>query len=213
MARKEPQKLKSTVGSLVADGHATLQGLGEELREWYDNLPEQFQSNRSDIDEAAGTLENLTEPDAAPDAVSELEVEYVNTVGKRTGRSARGGQATYEMQAAKERAEEWVEAQRKTSGAAAEDAEDALYAQADTLGAAVVTAMDKYSAESVRVDDDRGGDGGYRLIPLDAEGEPIEAAPASGNREEQIAEVEAWIEAVQEIIDEAEGVEYPGMFG
>lgn len=141
---KVSQVLTSTVSSLVSDAFSELQGLGEELREWYDNLPEQFQENRSDIDDAASALEYLEEPDECPEVVAAVEVKYYNTMRNRTGRSARGSQATHELGCAVAAMEEWMEG----------------------------------NAEHKDHDD-----------------------------------VEAFRDSVQALIDEADGVEYPGMYG
>jgi hypothetical protein len=138
---------QSTVAALVADGVADLITLGEEYREWYDNLPENFQDNRSDIDEAASTLENLTDPGDPPEAIANVVVLYRPLLKRRPSRADRGNQATYELTAAVE-------------------AVDAFLAAVD----------------------------GPVLRP------------------EELEAIEAWRDEVQAVIDEAEGVEYPGMF-
>lgn len=148
MAKKQPAKMATgDLNALIQDNFSTLQDeLGGELREWYDNLPENFQDNRSDIDEAASALENLNNIDDAPEVIRDIPVTYnANVNGRSTSRASRGSQATYEMGAACDAAQDWLD-------------DDANHAHKD--------------------------------------------------REE----VEQWITEVREVIEEAEGVEYPGMY-
>lgn len=145
MAKKR-EPLKSTIGALVADGFSALEELGGELREWYDNLPENFQNNRSDIDEAASALENISQPDDAPEVVADIEVEYLPARRSATSRRACRDQVTYELGVAIEAAQGWLN--------------------------------DEVNAGHESRDD-----------------------------------VESWTDAVQNMLDEADGVDFPGMHG
>jgi hypothetical protein len=100
--------ITSTVGAVMADAVSDLTALGEEYREWYDNLPEGLQGSRDDIDEAASTLENLSEP-GCPQIVSDLPVKYTPLVKKKPSRAVRGNQAVYELQCVVSALEEWLE--------------------------------------------------------------------------------------------------------
>lgn len=154
MAKKAQLFQKSTIAALVSDGFSELQTLAEELRDWYENLPENFKDGRGDIDDAASALERLSEPSDCPSAtVGAVQVEYLPMKPKRhVSRAARRDQACYEMGLALEAAKAWVEAQDAEHGKPAEEG-----------------------------DDD--------------------------------ADVDSWCDEVQEVIDEAEGVDFPGMRG
>jgi seryl-tRNA synthetase len=93
--KRETKTDKYTLADLVSSAVNDLMELGNELREWYDNLPDGLQEGRSDIDEAASELENISEPDV-PEKLAGLEVEhsYVTRPSRQQGRSWRQGDAT-----------------------------------------------------------------------------------------------------------------------
>lgn len=109
MGKKQPKVATSTINALVQDACSGLEELGSELREWYENMPENLQGNRSDVDDAASTLENISAPDDAPEVIREIEVSYNLELERLTSRRARGGQLCYEMDAAIQEAEYWLE--------------------------------------------------------------------------------------------------------
>ena len=59
------EQFTSTVADVVDEAFAEAEALGEEIREWYDNLPESFQDSDKgySLDEAANGFENLDRPD------------------------------------------------------------------------------------------------------------------------------------------------------
>lgn len=110
MVKKKVVTLVSaSIAGLVADAFSELESLGGELREWHDNLPDSLKDHRSDIDEAASSLESLSEPSGLPDELEELQVSYSPLVKRKTSRADRGGQAVYELQAASDALGEWME--------------------------------------------------------------------------------------------------------
>jgi len=62
--RVRDERYTTTVEALVDEAFSDAQSVGEELREWYDNMPENFQSGDRGcaIDEAASNCENLDQP-------------------------------------------------------------------------------------------------------------------------------------------------------
>lgn len=206
MAKKAAVVLsKSTVGALVSDAFAELQSLGEELREWYDNLPEGLQSTRDDISEAADTLEGLTEPEEAPEAVREIEVEYRPLTKRKASRRDRRDQAVYEIGAAIEAAQAWEPtAMPAPTNRFSEE-------ELPQIGLAIKYMLERDGVASVRVLDDRGGTGTFLIEPLDADGNVLKAAEAA-DPEEAKEEVSNWVDEVQQMADEADGVDFPGMY-
>jgi len=85
------EKFRSTVEDLVSSAMDELQELGQELRDWYENLPEAFQDGEkgSTLDESASMLEEIdSERPEAPVAVAKLEMVFLPTINT-TSRSAR----------------------------------------------------------------------------------------------------------------------------
>lgn len=78
---------KGTVSS-VSDAYSELVSLGEECREIVDNAAEGLDQTQriQTLDETAGELENLSEPDV-PEHVADLEIGYSDSVPTRKGRS------------------------------------------------------------------------------------------------------------------------------
>ena len=98
------------IDSVIEGAKGELESLRDELQEWYDNLPEQFQSGSKgdELQEAIDALESSLN--------SELDVpEWLNAVlvfavpGDGNSRSDRGGQAAYELRQASERLDELLE--------------------------------------------------------------------------------------------------------
>jgi hypothetical protein len=147
--KRVPIKHESAVDGIVADAFSTLEELGGEMREAYDNMPQSLQGGDvgSRRNEAASTLEGLSQPDA-PDCVAQLAVTYFTMPPKRryVSRSARRDEAT-------------------------------------TMLSAVVEALDAWMDDDANAEHD-GRDG-----------------------------VDSYRDGVQALLDEAEGVEFPGMYG
>lgn len=148
MAKQPKMMATATVADLISGAFSTFETLGGEYREWFDNLPEGLQDHRSDIDEAASTLENISEPDTGPAVVADVQVEYMPLTRKKQSRRDQGGQAVYELQIAIDFINEWLEVNAGTG-----------------------------------------------IVDTDLE-----------------QEIERYRDEAQQMLDDAEGVEYPGMY-
>ena len=95
-------KFTTTADSLVDDAVGELQCLGEELREWYDNLPESLQQSDKayTLDESAGMLEAVYEPDL-DDSATEVDVVFIPAINISSRRD-RHAEAIAMLEAAKE---------------------------------------------------------------------------------------------------------------
>jgi hypothetical protein len=60
--RRQPEHTK--IEDAISTAFGIFTELSEEMRDWYDNMPESFQNadKGSTVDESASTLENLSEP-------------------------------------------------------------------------------------------------------------------------------------------------------
>lgn len=108
--RIQMQTYESTVEGATSDGFSTLEGLGEECREAFDNAPESLQQTDRNqrLDEAASTLEGLSEPDV-PDAVKDLPVRFQYKPDRRPSRSDRRHEALRILENAKDAAQAWLD--------------------------------------------------------------------------------------------------------
>ena len=76
------KRFTTTLGELLEDAYSQAETVGEELREWYDNLPEAFQEGDKGerLNEAADVIENAVcekPSDPLPDAIAELPVVFI----------------------------------------------------------------------------------------------------------------------------------------
>lgn len=69
-SKLKDQRYSTTVEDLVSDAFGMIEGLGNEMREWYDNMPEGFQNTDkgSQVSEVADTLEEMSPPTVDTDA-------------------------------------------------------------------------------------------------------------------------------------------------
>jgi len=83
-----------TVANLVARASQKFQELADELRDWYENLPENFQMGEKAmrLEEAADALEQLEMPDV-PESVANLAVLFLPE-RRSSSRSGRRDEAT-----------------------------------------------------------------------------------------------------------------------
>lgn len=132
------------VQGAVNDGYTLLQELGEEMRSWYDNMPENFQNadKGQTIEQAADALESINEANT-PEVIQNLDCSFQTRASKRKSRASRRDEAVAILQSAKDAAETWMEENEK---------------------------------------------------------------------HEQLGEVEAFVSELDDMISEAESVEFPGMF-
>lgn len=134
--KPKPQPTVTTLEAVVADALAELQALGEELREWHDNMPENLQggSKGEEVDEAASAIENAEGIDGIdiPEALRDLRVSYLIR-GRARSRSDRRDEAITMLTAAVDALEARVEeqTQAKEDGSEAQDVADSIQAVID----------------------------------------------------------------------------------
>lgn len=109
--KREPVTM--SVEDAVSSACTDLTDLGQELRDWYDNLPENLQNGDkgSTLDEGASALESISEP-SIPDAlVAEAEGLGAVTVPHlrpRASRSARRDNAVCLLETSKQLIEDFL---------------------------------------------------------------------------------------------------------
>lgn len=79
-----------TIGDAVEEAYGIIQELGEEMRNWHDNMPESLQSSEKgeNISSAADELENNADAPEVPESVADIKEVYVlgNASGSRSNR-------------------------------------------------------------------------------------------------------------------------------
>lgn len=100
----------STVEGCVSDAMSELQSLGEELRSWYDNMPENLQGGDkgNQVDEAASALEGLNEPTMV-ESVGSLPISWETPKNRGTSRSARRDDCTLMLDLAHTALQNWMD--------------------------------------------------------------------------------------------------------
>lgn len=93
------KRFTATLDDLVSDAFSIFEELNGELQDWYDNLPESFQSGSKgdELQEATGILENLSAPDV-PECLQSVNVVYLPGLDV-SSRADRNGEATGQLQA------------------------------------------------------------------------------------------------------------------
>lgn len=97
---------ETSVSDLVSDAFDIFEELNDELQNWYDNLPENFQNGDkgSQIQEATDVLSNLSTPDV-PECLEPVSIVYLPGLD-RNSRAERNGEATSQLQAVYDAVEE-----------------------------------------------------------------------------------------------------------
>lgn len=187
----------SDVASVISDAFEKITGLGEEFREIYDNAPENLQGNdvNSQRDETASAVESLSEPSVDSSILGGLDVSYVEDNGKvyrgaqRQSRACQAGNAATMFRAAAEAIDEWMDSNREAD--ISEDSEGKWRITIDDVG----------SDSAFDTEDDA------RAAFVDQTGHDIDDYKAARDEGEQLSS------DLNEIADEIEGMEWPGMFG
>lgn len=89
--KKEPIKTETSISAAVNTTFSGIEEIGGEMREWFDNMPENLQggSKGDEVSEAADTLENISEPDV-PACIADREFTVITyPLKKRASRSDR----------------------------------------------------------------------------------------------------------------------------
>lgn len=110
MASVKQRNVDSTVADAVSTAFSEIESIKDELQEWYDNLPENFQngSKGEALQEAISALEGASEPEA-PDCVASDSLTYAEYHG-RIGRPKRRDTAVNMLDAAVSTAQEQLDA-------------------------------------------------------------------------------------------------------
>ena len=132
MARKK--KLVTSempLANAVQEAFADAEGLRDELQEWYDNLPENFQNgDKGDqLQSAIDALESVTEPDV-PEALQDIPVSFVVNQKRRKSRNDRMQDCIALLQAAGEAAANFAdENEEDEDGAVLADEIDSIVSE------------------------------------------------------------------------------------
>lgn len=106
------QTREASLADAANEAYGDLQGLGEEMREWADNLEEKFSNTDKyqRVSEAADTLEGLNEPDY-PDWANATKVQITELIKKpkRPSRASRRDDACSILQVCMEACQEWLD--------------------------------------------------------------------------------------------------------
>jgi hypothetical protein len=127
MPKKIVEPTTYTVADAVENGVSELSQLRDELQDWYDNLPENFQSGEkgSQLEEAIGELDeadgfdnsalvDAQDDEGEPAAPSSLMFQFPASTKRRMSRADRCSEATALLRAAHERVQEWLGEQTAT---------------------------------------------------------------------------------------------------
>lgn len=191
MAKKEAKakpvrykQITGTVESFISDGFSEITSVGEELREAYDNAPENLKS--TDVNErrdnAASEIEGLSEPSVDSDILGSLECTTTIDMGsiyrgrQSQSRACRCSNGAAQLRAAAEAINAWLSENDELPEADSNDAES-MKARAAKI--------EEIEQAGYDVDD-------YEKAREDAE---------------QLAS------DCEEIADTAENLDIPGMFG
>ena len=110
--RLKREKYTTTIGELISDAYSEVESLAGEVRDWYDNLPESFQSgDKGDrLSEAADALENISDSTDLPQPVSDYKVVYYPSLDS-SSRADRASDAAAMLRAAVEGIDDYIEDQ------------------------------------------------------------------------------------------------------
>jgi hypothetical protein len=188
MGKKQKlERFKNITGSVedfISGGFSEIVSVGEELREAYDNAPDNLKETDVNTrrDEAASTIENLSEPSVNSSILGALDCAASIDMGKTyrgrqsQSRACRIANGAAQLQAAVDAINSWLE-----------DNDE-------------IPEVDEHDAASLE----------QRAAKLK---ELKEAEIDPEDYEEARSEGESLVGDLEEIIGEAEGVDPPGMFG
>jgi hypothetical protein len=113
--------IDTTVGAAVPDAMSEFESLAGEMRDWYDNMPENLQggSKGEEVSSVADSLESIDANLDVPEAVKDLHFTYVENQKKRS-RSARRDYAVNLLRTAMDEVEVWAD-EKKVAGEEEDD--------------------------------------------------------------------------------------------
>lgn len=106
--------IDTTLEAAVDDSLSEFETLGSEMRDWYDNMPENLQDGDkgSQVNESADVLEGIDTSIDVPEVLKELPIKYEERQAKQS-RAARRDYAVRLLQEAIDAANTWVEGNEK----------------------------------------------------------------------------------------------------
>lgn len=112
MAKAIRELEKHGIEDAISTGYGILEELGQELRDWYDSLPDSLQGGDkgSALDEGASTLEDLSAVEVSEELAKVLtgEIVTVSPMKKRASRAARRDYAVTLLSDAKQTIEDFL---------------------------------------------------------------------------------------------------------
>jgi hypothetical protein len=190
--RERYTKHQSTISGALSDAFSALEELGGEMRERFDNAPENLQQTDTNqrVSECADVLEGLSEP-TCPDCIAEVAMEYRTENKRRASRADRRDEAVGILNDVIGACDTWLEENKGT--------DDLTF---DDIPAGKLPALRTQCGVEEDVD------------PTDDQrGEMLDAYTSDLTIDDERGEVEEFQQEVQGLIDEAEGAEFPGMYG
>jgi len=206
MATKEkkvaPPRFKTvegTVEGFISDGFSEITSIGEEFREIYDNAPENLQQTDTNQrrNDAADTIEGMNEPSVESSILGELSCTSSIDMGKTyrgrqsQSRACRLSNGASQLRAAAEAITEWLD----------EHGEVEVHEIAEHPGRWTYKINDVAVNESFDTEEDA------------KEAAEKELGYDLDDYEQARTEAESLPGELEEVADEAEGVDCPGMFG
>ena len=213
--KREPRPINTTVADAISTAFGVITELAEEMREAFDNTPESLQSSGAGEarGEAADALEQISEPDV-PEGLGDLPVTFsLLPLPRKASRADRlsdgleyAKQAISVLEDHKQKLEDGnADEDEGWEDYEGEDAKVVLLDEHDpeAFTKAIVDAFEEKMATKVILMDDRGGTGAIKALLMGLEREEVASAD----------DVDTFIDEVQAMVDEAEEVSFPGMFG
>jgi hypothetical protein len=107
--------VEGTIDMAVDTCFSEMEGLRDELQDWYDNLSENFQNSSKGeaLQEAIDSIESVDRPDVPtePEALAILKCDWIEDRSRKLSRSGRRDNAINALSAAKDAAQAWVDEQ------------------------------------------------------------------------------------------------------
>lgn len=108
--KKQPVVIELSLETALDDAFSEVENLADEMRSWYDNMPENLQQGDKGcrVDEAASALENVQRLELPECLNSERKISVGRIDGRKTSRAARLSEAVNLLELVKADAEQFV---------------------------------------------------------------------------------------------------------